>query len=113
MVLTFTVISFRARRRWHSADAVAETYPKSLENDANIHPNSSQIHRKSSKIDQNGGQEHPEGELGSTLVGDPFSGTEAEQKLSLFWRHLGDFGRHLGPRGCQNQEFWCQDAIKS
>ena len=33
-----------------------------------------------------------------------------------FWRHLGDFGRHLGtswaPRGSQNRPFWHQVAPK-
>ena len=34
-----------------------------------------------------------------------------------FWRHLGDFGRHLGtswaPSGSQNRPFWHQVAPKS
>ena len=50
MFLTFSIISFRARRRWHSANAVAEKQPKSLKNDAKIHQNSSKIHPKSTRM---------------------------------------------------------------
>ena len=36
---------------------------------------------------------------------------------AAFWRHLGDFGRHLGPswapRGSQNRPFWPQVAPKT
>ena len=54
MFLAFSVISFRARRRWHSANAAAETCPKSFRNDAKIHPKSI---KNPSKIDQSGAQE--------------------------------------------------------
>ena len=61
MLLTFSVISFRARRRWPSANAAAETYPKS-----------SKIVLKSiknpAKIDQSGAQERSESDLESKSV---------------------------------------------
>ena len=48
--LTFSVISFRARRLWHSANAAAEKQPKSDENYAQIHSNRSQNRPKSMKV---------------------------------------------------------------
>ena len=47
----------------------------------------------------------------------PEKGVTIKMKMAAFWRHLGDFGRHLGPswapRGSQNRAFWHQVAPKS
>ena len=49
--MTFSVISFRARRLWHSAYAAAEKQPKYIKNYAKIYYNQHQIHPKSIKMD--------------------------------------------------------------
>ena len=67
MFLTFSVISFRARRRWHSANAAAEMCPKSMK----IIPKSIQIRKfikNPSQIEENGAQERSERDLESKSV---------------------------------------------
>ena len=43
-------------------------------------------------------------------------GQRGTENCEAFWRHLGDFGRHLvpswAPRGSQNRAFWHQEASK-
>ena len=120
MFLTFSVISFRARRRWHSANAAAETCPKSFRNDAKIHPKSI---KNPSKIDQSGAQERQNRQndvqeriLEKGPFQDPPGGGRVQARTAPLGRHLGDFGRHFGhrwaPRGSQNRAFWHQEASK-
>ena len=65
------------------------------------------------KIDQNGAKERSENDLGNWggNLGSP------SNSILRLLRHLGDFGRHLGPswapRGSQNPAFWHQVVPKS
>ena len=54
-----------------------------------------------SKIEQMVPRSVPKDKLGSSSVKDPLSGTEAEQKLWGFWRHLAILAATLGPAGRQ------------
>ena len=106
MFLRFSVISFRARRLWHSAIAA----PKSVKNDAQIHENSAQIHPKLVKMVT---QSVPKVILEASRRSVIRPGVFGDH----LWRHLGDFGRHFGPswapRGSQNLVFWYKVAPKS
>ena len=106
MFLRFSVISFRARRLWHSANAA----PKSVKNDAKIHENSSQIHPKLVKMVP---QSVPKVILEASRRSVIRPGVFGDH----LWRHLGDFGRHFGrswaPRGSQNRAFGRQGVPKA
>ena len=106
MFLRFSVISFRARRLWHSANAA----PKSIKNDAQIRENSSQIHPKLVKMVP---QSVPKVILEASRRSVIRPGVFGDH----LWRHLGDFGRHFGPswapRGSQNRAFGRQGVPKA
>ena len=98
MFLTFSVISFRARRLWHSANAAAEKQPKSIKNDAKIHQNPSQIHRKSIKMVP---RSAPKATLAASLFQVSKKGATAFHKLETFTTTWAILGAILEPAGRQ------------
>ena len=94
MFLRFSVISFRASRLWHSANAAAEVTKMHQK----WYQHLSKSIPKSSQIDQNGAQERPEKQLGSKLAQE----CAPETKLTCF---LSPLGRFWAP-------FWAQVDAK-
>ena len=72
--------------------------------------NPSKIHPKSTKL-------VPRNRPKATLEASRQKRGTVVEKLTPFWRHFGDLGRHLGstwvPRGSLNRAFWHQDTPKS
>ena len=100
MFFTFSVISFRARRLWHPANAAAEKQPKSFKNDAQIHEHSSQIHLKSTKM-------MPRSVPKAISELAQQKGGHIKRKISSFLLIMLIFGHFWGPlknRGCAKND---------
>ena len=102
---------FRARRRWHSANADAEKRSKSLKTYGKILYISSKIHQQ---FNQNCGQERSESELESKSL----PGVVFWRSNAIFCRTFGAIRSNLGaiwwPTGRQGgtkiKHFWHQEA---
>ena len=95
MLLTFSVISFRARRLWQSANAAAEKQPKSIKNDIKIHPISTKMVPRSA----------PKATLAAGLFQVSKKGAKAFHNFEIFgatWTIWDDIS---GPAGRQRGDY--------